>query len=183
MMIGGEGCMPSHGSPDPNKPSHCPGQSEHEYRTEGATYSVTASPMMIGTDIRDMTPVMTEVLLNKKLIAINQDYLAPAGFQTTSCGSIVWIRHLSNGTTAVAAPNLGSKDTDISVCFADVGWKDGTEACIYDVWSQAYIGVFNTSYVKKTMWVSDGCAAIFTCDGTPNIDCESRGEQKATCPC
>ena len=29
--------MPSHGTPNPDKPSHCPGQSEEEYRTEGAT--------------------------------------------------------------------------------------------------------------------------------------------------
>ena len=61
MMTGGEGCGGN--DPDPNKPSHCPGQTEHEYRTEGATYSISASPMMVGTDIRLMTPVMEQVRL------------------------------------------------------------------------------------------------------------------------
>ena len=45
--------------------------------------------MMIGTDIREMSSVMKQVLLNEHLVAVNQDYLAPPGYQTISCGEIV----------------------------------------------------------------------------------------------
>ena len=103
-MTGGEGC--GENDPDPNKPSHCPGQTEHEYRTEGATYSISASPMMVGTDIRLMTPVMEQVLLNPTIIAINQDS-SPPGSQITSCGNEAWARKLANGSIAVAVGRLG----------------------------------------------------------------------------
>lgn len=69
MMTGGQGCQqpgpnipnsswPGKDGPvpipsmNPDKPCHDPGSSEPEYRTEGATYAISASPMMIGTDIR-----------------------------------------------------------------------------------------------------------------------------------
>lgn len=35
-------------------------------------FCAVSSPMMVGTDIRLMTPIMKELLLNKEAIAINQ---------------------------------------------------------------------------------------------------------------
>ena len=72
MMTGGQGCSKDGKAPNPDKPEHCPGQNEGEYRTEGATYAISASPMMIGTDIRLMSPVMKQVILNPSLVSINQ---------------------------------------------------------------------------------------------------------------
>ena len=85
MMTGGQGCeqpgpnIPNSSWPgkdgpvpipsmDPDKPCHDPGSSDAEYRTEGATYAISSSPMMIGTDIRLMTPIMKQVILNPSLI-------------------------------------------------------------------------------------------------------------------
>ena len=49
MMTGGQGCQqPDPHNPNmtnPDKPCHAPGSSDAEYRTEGATYAVSASPM------------------------------------------------------------------------------------------------------------------------------------------
>ena len=42
-------------------------------------YAIVASPLVVGTDIRNMTPIMKAGLLNEELIAINQDHTAPAG--------------------------------------------------------------------------------------------------------
>lgn len=44
-------------------------------------YSVLGSPMMVGTDIRAMTSIMNETLLNRDVLAINQDYRAVPGDQ------------------------------------------------------------------------------------------------------
>merc|ERR1712139_677655 len=66
-------------------PKHCPGQTDNEYRTEMSLYTVLSSPLMIGTDIRLMTPIMKELLLNEEAIAINQDYEAVPGDATPSC--------------------------------------------------------------------------------------------------
>jgi len=145
MMIGGEGCKDN---PNPDKPQHCPQQTDHEYRTECALYSISASPMMIGTDIRNMTKVMNECLLNPEIIAINQDYLAKPGFQTKSCGDDAWVRKLSDGTFAVVVPNLGDKTDAVNICFADIGWPNIT-ALVHDVWSQADIGISTNQWGAK----------------------------------
>ena len=64
-MTGGQGCQDqgTGGSSDKGHwnwttPKHCPGMTDAEYRTEASMYAVVASPMMVGTDIRLMTPIM-----------------------------------------------------------------------------------------------------------------------------
>ena len=158
------------------KPTHCPGQTDEEYRTEAATYAISASPMMIGTDIRLMTKVMNFTILNPELIGISQDPSGVAGFQTTSCGRPAWVRRLtevggSGARMAVAVPNLDDreaalvsgrsdlptsphlglgKDSDVSVCLQDIGWV-GDTAYAHDVWTHSSLGVINitTPLVRK----------------------------------
>jgi len=74
MMTGGQGCegqcvggRPDTGICNFTDPQHCPGQTDNEYRTEASLYAVVSSPMMVGTDIRLMTPIMKELLLNVML--------------------------------------------------------------------------------------------------------------------
>ena len=55
------------------------------------TLPQVGSPLMVGTDIRLMTPIMQELLLNKELIAINQDTTYPPGDQMKSCGDAAWV--------------------------------------------------------------------------------------------
>ena len=81
MMIGGQGCKSQceHDACNWTVPQHCPGQSDNEYRTEASMYVIASSPMMVGTDVRLMTPIMRELLLNAEAIAINQDFEAVPG--------------------------------------------------------------------------------------------------------
>ena len=51
-------------------------------------YTVVSSPLMIGTDIRLMTPIMQELLLNKEAIAINQDFEAVPGDAQAACKAV-----------------------------------------------------------------------------------------------
>merc|ERR1712211_32995 len=92
MMTGGQGCedQGTGGSGESGHwnwtvPKHCPGHTDDEYRSEASFYVVVSSPMMVGTDIRLMTPIMKELLLNKEAIAINQDYEAVPGDAVTAC--------------------------------------------------------------------------------------------------
>ena len=54
---------------------HCPGQTDTEYRTEFSLWSLGASSLIVATDVRNMTDIMKEVLLNTEVIAVNQDKL------------------------------------------------------------------------------------------------------------
>mmetsp|Transcript_11475 Transcript_11475/g.22145 ORF Transcript_11475/g.22145 Transcript_11475/m.22145 type:complete len:131 (+) Transcript_11475:110-502(+) len=109
-----------------------------------------SSPMLIGTDLRDMTSIMTETLLNKDLIMINQDWQAPPGdvLPLGSCGSKTWVRKLSDGRIAVAIPNLGDAPTDLSVCLSDVGWGE-KDAQVRDVWKKEVGTTTNGKFTRR----------------------------------
>jgi alpha-galactosidase len=70
LMTGGAGCSAA---------SHCPGQSDDAYRTEFAVWSITQSPLIVATDVRNMTAVMNQTLLNQEVLAFHQNTSTPPG--------------------------------------------------------------------------------------------------------
>jgi len=141
LMTGGQGCN----NQTVDQTLHCPGQTNNQYRTEFSLYAIVASPLVIGTDVRNMTNIMKECLLNTEVIAVNQDHLAPPGDTKTSCGTKAYVRNLSDGTVAVAIPNLSDGVKQLSVCFKDVGWTSST-ASVRDLWAHKDMGTFTDRY-------------------------------------
>ncbi|EGD81464.1 alpha-galactosidase [Salpingoeca rosetta] len=128
LMTGGPGC-------NVNASLHCPRQTDDEYRTTFSVWSIASSPLIVATDIRNMTAIMTECLLNKEAIAINQDYTSAAGKLIGSdtrdpvCASggdgdaptcPVFGRKLSDGTYAAVLINLA--DSGRANVTMDLGW-------------------------------------------------------------
>lgn len=72
-----------------------PGLSLDEQRAHFALWSVMASPLMIGTDLRTLDPQALAILLNPELIAADQDPLGLAGFRYRDFGDTeIWRRWL-----------------------------------------------------------------------------------------
>mmetsp|Transcript_12440 Transcript_12440/g.40711 ORF Transcript_12440/g.40711 Transcript_12440/m.40711 type:complete len:431 (+) Transcript_12440:235-1527(+) len=155
LMTGGQGC-----DVPPESPKHCPKQTDDEYRTEISLYAILASPLLFGTDVRDFTDIMAELLLNDDLLAINQDpnggSSSPAVNVLTSCaGFKTYVRALSDGRLAVAVPNLDDDKTTVSFCLADVvpsfatlsssssSWK------VTDVWAKATSDATDDTTIAK----------------------------------
>merc|ERR1719461_538090 len=135
LMTGGEGCSPY----NIDVPEHCPKMTDAEYRTEITLYAILSSPLLVGTDVRNMTAVMKQTMLNKDMIMINQDYKAQPGKVMGMCIGRVsshfqetWVRHLSNGQIAVAAPAREGTATR-RICLEDLGISG--EAHIKDIWA------------------------------------------------
>ncbi len=63
------------------------GCTTEEYRTHFSLWALLNSPLMIGCDIRSMDDATKEILLNKDVIAINQD---PKGAQPFFANNIIW---------------------------------------------------------------------------------------------
>jgi len=127
LMTGGPGC-------DVNASWHCPRSSDDEYRTAFATWAIAASPLIVATDIRNMTAVMKQCLLNQEAIFINQDHTMPAGKlvgkwrcsgdDRNACA--VMSRPLSDGTHAALLSNLKDDKThNITVPFEWLSWGGG----------------------------------------------------------
>lgn len=63
------------------------GCTTEEYRTHFSLWALLNSPLMIGCDIRDMDDATKEILLNREIIAINQD---PKGCQPFFANNFMW---------------------------------------------------------------------------------------------
>lgn len=101
------------------------GCTEEEYQTHFSLWAMMNSPLMIGCDIRRLTDATKKILLNKDLIAINQDIecRSPFRLNCVSNGPDVFtlVKFLSNGDLAIALFNMGDIPASVAVDFWDIG--------------------------------------------------------------
>ncbi len=153
MMTGGQGCSSSYNN---QNWLHCPGQTDTEYMTEFAIFAISSSPMLVATDIRNMTDIMKKCLLNKEIIEVNQQDETPAGnlvyYHDCSGPSKVcqvWSRKLKESDTiAVVAFNIDDGEHRISIEFNKLGmdWNSDSTLDVRDLWQHKNIGSFTGQY-------------------------------------
>ncbi len=119
-----------------------------QYRTHFSLWAFLASPLMIGCDIRHMDDQTRSILLNKDVIAINQDsaYCTPffiGGTGGTLRGGteecFIAARLLSNGDFAIGLFNLSDDVSNFYFCTAELGLNRsaGKKLVMTDLWSGA----------------------------------------------
>jgi hypothetical protein len=100
------------------------GMSIDEYKTHLSLWAMAAAPLIAGNDVRNMTQAVRDLLLNKEIIAVDQDSLGKAGSQVAEQGEIaIWIKPLSSGDYAVGLFNHGSQEIRPLIRWKDFGWK------------------------------------------------------------
>jgi alpha-galactosidase len=83
------------------------GMNNDEYITHFTLWAMAAAPLIAGNDVRRMSPATLDILLNKEMIAIDQDPLgAPGRLLSKKDGLEIWTRSLSGGAFVVAFFNL-----------------------------------------------------------------------------
>ncbi|WP_250877454.1 glycoside hydrolase family 27 protein [Luteibacter anthropi] len=112
------------------------GMTDVEYRSHFSLWSIMASPLLIGTDLRTIKPDALQILLNKEVIAIDQDPLGVQGKQVRDAGGIhVIVKPLKDGAVAVAVFNETDKAKDVSVPAREIGLKAGGSYTFRDLWA------------------------------------------------
>jgi len=82
------------------------GLSEDQSRLQMAIWSIVAAPLLMGNDVRSLQQWQKDILLNREVIAVNQDKLGKQGLRITAKGNFeVWKRELANGDIAVVLLN------------------------------------------------------------------------------
>jgi alpha-galactosidase len=127
------------------------GMTDTEYRTHMSLWSMLASPLLAGNDLRTMTPAIHDILTNREVIAIDQDALGRqatrvwASDDSAAVRKEIWTRPLANGASAVAVFNRGPDSAQVTVDFAKLG-IDVRRKTVRDLWTHANVRLKGTAY-------------------------------------
>lgn len=92
------------------------GMTDAEDRSHFAMWSMLASPLIMGNDLRKASKETVKTLTNKEVIAVNQDKLGIQGFRFSNENDIeTWIKPLANNKWAMVFVNM--KETTINLDF------------------------------------------------------------------
>jgi alpha-galactosidase len=126
------------------------GMTATEYRAHFSFWCLLAAPLIAGNDLRDMTPEVKEILMNKEVIAVNQDALGREGRRIRKTGELdVWDRQLKDGSRAVILFNRGTEDAEISVSWEEIGYPAHLSAGVRDLWLRKDLGKFAGNFSAK----------------------------------
>jgi alpha-galactosidase len=110
------------------------GMNADEYRTHMTLWAMLAAPLIAGNDLTKMDDTAKSILMNKAVIAIDQDVLGKQGDRLRAQGPHeVWTKPLSGGALAVALFNRGEDMEPITISFAELGVQTPSE--IRNVWT------------------------------------------------
>lgn len=95
------------------------GMTDAEDRSHFAMWSMLASPLIMGNDLRTASEETVKTLTNKEVIAVNQDGLGIQGFRFSNENNMeIWLKPLANEGWAVTFINMSDSPIEI-----DFDWK------------------------------------------------------------
>lgn len=108
------------------------GMTADEYRTHLVLWAMQAAPLILGNDLRHMTPATKALLTNAGIIAVDQDPLGKAGHRVRVDGSVeIWARPLAKGGEAIAYFNRSDRPVPVKL---DGSWGAKASRAV-DVWT------------------------------------------------
>ena len=123
-----------------------------ENRFHMTLWAMLAAPLLAGNDLTKMTPEVGGILMNKQVIAINQDPAGHQGRRVYQEGPIqIWLRPLSDGSAALAIFNTGEDANslrNIPIPLKQMGYPKPPQAV--DLWTNQPVGHLDASY-KPTL--------------------------------
>lgn len=116
----------------------------NEYSAHFSLWCMLSAPLLLGHDLRKEMPEMDRILLNKELIAINQDDLGVQAYALPpmSNGDIVLAKPLYNGDIAFCLLNETDAEKTMILSWDYCGWEMTDRIRLRDVTSHRDLGVF-----------------------------------------
>lgn len=167
--------------------AHC--LTEDEEKTQMAIWSISAAPLIMGNDLRNVSKTSQAILQNKDAIAVNQDSLGQMGIRlSNNTATQVWARNLANGDVAVAlynkatadpTPILPPFDNSTTTCGATDTWTH-TKGAYYEACGGASgdIGSFSDLTLEEAQ---AQCCANTNCAGFSFDNGSGFFKQNANC--
>ena len=141
-------------TPCPGYPGmHCNTLTHAEEEAVFAFWAIWAAPLFMSHDPRATPAASKQILLNKAVIAVNQDPLGRQGTRVrneSETGVQLWRRQLHDGI-AVLLFNGNEFAQDISFDISEVGFDSLTQVIATDLYANTTFGPFSGSYVAHNV--------------------------------
>jgi len=125
------------------------GMSFLEYQTHMSVWCLACSPLMIGCDIQALDVETAGLLLNREVLAVNQDPLGRPALRVKQIGPCdVWRKPLADGAMAVGLVNRGSSGMDVTLKAAELGLLD-TSKLTRNLWQQTDVADFTFELTQR----------------------------------
>lgn len=120
-------------------------QSYEQYKTHFSLWAAHKSPLIMGHSLALMSNETKEILMNKEIIAINQDELGTSvrlveqGFKYS-----LWVGDLMNGDKVVLVfnPCFATSTSRLQIPIESLGYSLDTKLCTRDLWLHKSAGCF-----------------------------------------
>ena len=121
------------------------GMKPDEYRQHMSLWAILAAPLLAGNDLSSMTPETLSILLNKEVIAVDQDPLGKQGDRVSAVGpNEIWTKPLSGGAIAVGLFNRAESPLSMTLHLSDIGASN--DAKLRDLWAHKDVTATDGSY-------------------------------------
>ena len=128
------------------------GMTPDEYRAHFSLWAMMAAPLIAGNDVAHMDAATRSILMNKDVVAIDQDTLGHAGRRVSRDGDLeVWSRDLANGDRAVLLLNRGAAPAAVPFTWAEVGFPAEVSLHVRDLWHGSDLGVMHGGYTAQAV--------------------------------
>jgi alpha-galactosidase len=126
------------------------GMTGDEYRTHMSLWSMLAAPLIAGNDLRSMSDETKSILMNKEVIAVDQDQAAKPVERLATEGKVetLW-RPMADGSIIVGVYNRGEDAATSNVQFSKVPALAGKRLKARDLWSHKDVTVGGDHYTAQ----------------------------------
>lgn len=101
------------------------GLTQSEDRAHFTMWCMLSAPLILGNDIRTVSDQTLDIILNRRVIAIDQDPLGVQGYRFLDKGDFeVWLKPLAGGDWAFCMLNRGSEPKQYTIEWANFDWTD-----------------------------------------------------------
>ncbi|GAA1656048.1 NPCBM/NEW2 domain-containing protein [Fodinicola feengrottensis] len=141
------------------------GMTDAEYRAHFSLWALLNAPLLSGNDLRTMSDATKKILMNKDVVAVDQDWGGQQGALVSGNGTTqVWAKPMSDGSVTVALLNRGPVSAMAATTTAAIGLPDTDSYRVKDLWTgkesqtdamiRAELGVHGVSLLR--IWPKSG---------------------------
>ncbi|HEX4269488.1 MAG TPA: glycoside hydrolase family 27 protein [Steroidobacteraceae bacterium] len=111
---------------------------EDENRTHFSLWALLNAPLIAGNDLRHMSKEVRDILTNREVIAVDQDWGGRQGYRVRNDGNTqVWEKPMSDGSVAVILLNRRRGPVHIATTAQEIGLKHAASYTVRDLWNHA----------------------------------------------